>query len=121
MALCRRAYVKARGTTVAAKAEEVLAELCAATGDDVRKFLGERLGVRPVGPRPPRDLQRERPPPPAWDGAPPSSGNGTFLGGPRDPGEGGDAERGPQRHVGPGADRELQRRAREQRNRHLGS
>ena len=51
----------------------------AATGDDAQTFLGEGLGVRPVGPRPPRNLQR---------GA---------------------------------AERELERRARAQRNLHLGA
>ena len=79
MALCRRAVHGARGADVAERAEELLGELCAATGDDPQKFLGEGLGVRPIGPRPPRNLQR---------GA---------------------------------AERELERRARAQRNLHLGA
>ena len=79
MALCRRAFHGARGSDVGERAEELLGELCAATGDDPQKFLGEGLGVRAVGPRPPRNLQR---------GA---------------------------------AERELERRARAQRNLHLGA
>ena len=58
MALCRRAFHGARGSDVGERAEGLLGELCAATGDDPQKFLGEGLGVRPVGPRPPRNLQR---------------------------------------------------------------
>ena len=58
MALCRRAVHGARGADVGERAEELLEELCAATGDDAEKFLGEGLGVRAVGPRPPRNLQR---------------------------------------------------------------
>ncbi len=79
MALCRRAFHGARGADVGERAKELLEELCEATGDDPQKFLGEGLGVRPVGPRPPRNLQR---------GA---------------------------------AERELERRARAQRNLHLGA
>ena len=60
-------------------AEELLEELCEATGDDAQTFLGEGLGVRAIGPRPPRNLER---------GA---------------------------------AERELERRARAQRNLHLGA
>ncbi|CAH0380107.1 unnamed protein product [Pelagomonas calceolata] len=58
MALCRRAVHGARGADVGERAEELLEELCAATGDDAQTFLGEGLGVRPVGPRPPRNLER---------------------------------------------------------------
>ena len=79
MALCRRACHGARGADVGQRAEELLEELCEATGDDAQTFLGEGLGVRAIGPRPPRNLQR---------GA---------------------------------AERELERRARAQRNLHLGA
>jgi hypothetical protein len=79
MALCRRACHGARGADVGERAEELLEELCEATGDDAQTFLGEGLGVRAVGPRPPRNLER---------GA---------------------------------AERELERRARAQRNLHLGA
>ena len=79
MALCRRACHGARGSDVGQRAEELLEELCEATGDDAQTFLGEGLGVRAIGPRPPRNLER---------GA---------------------------------AERELERRARAQRNLHLGA
>ena len=79
MALCRRAFHGARGSDVGERAKKLLEDLCAATGDDAQTFLGEGLGVRPVGPRSPRNLQR---------GA---------------------------------AERELERRARAQRNLHLGA
>ena len=79
MARCRRACHGARGSDVGQRAEELLEELCEATGDDAQTFLGEGLGVRAIGPRPPRNLER---------GA---------------------------------AERELERRARAQRNLHLGA